>query len=494
VGRAAQASGQRRPGRRPQAAAGGTGGARGRALRCSRALAAAAPLRAAPDARRARRRRRPPCARRHPLLPLSRSRNRPAGVTSWRSSRAPSRSPTWGPSVSRGPQPTSRSKPLPQTTASACHRGRRRRRPGCSTAWLCPRRARAGANGLASPRDFLTPVAWFEERECNFTVMHKFEGQLFAATQVGAGISSSGRGGVNAAVQRPARGPDARQWLPHWCSAARALDAAWFAAPTEARAPQGAAAQQHGARRHHGARATPRRAKPCQTFSPFNVVAWHGNYAPFKYDLTRFCPVNAVSFGGRLSPGGPRARPWPRVEMGLRAGPSVARRRSGRGLPRPPACAAPAEAPHQLTTRMLPPPTPRAPPPSDHPDPSIFTVLTAQSDTPGEYRAPAAGEPPPGPPCRLCRCRSIPPCAESPTQQCAHKVKARPFDPVCAQPCGERPTFFRRGRRGLCDLSAPLDCRAAHLPAALLPPQRHERVHGADHRDVRGQARRLPAR
>jgi hypothetical protein len=53
-----------------------------------------------------------------------------------------------------------------------------------------------------------------------------------------------------------------------------------------------------------------------QTFSPFNVVAWHGNYAPFKYDLARFCPMNAVSF--------------------------------------------------------------------DHPDPSIFTVLTVPSAVPGE--------------------------------------------------------------------------------------------------------------
>ena len=33
-----------------------------------------------------------------------------------------------------------------------------------------------------------------------------------------------------------------------------------------------------------------------QTFSPFNVVAWHGNYAPFKYDLARFCPLNTVAF------------------------------------------------------------------------------------------------------------------------------------------------------------------------------------------------------
>lgn len=29
-----------------------------------------------------------------------------------------------------------------------------------------------------------------------------------------------------------------------------------------------------------------------QTFSPFNVIAWHGNYVPYKYDLANFCPVN----------------------------------------------------------------------------------------------------------------------------------------------------------------------------------------------------------
>ena len=49
--------------------------------------------------------------------------------------------------------------------------------------------------------------------------------------------------------------------------------------------------------------------------SPLDVVAWHGNYAPYKYDLARFCVINTVSF--------------------------------------------------------------------DHPDPSIFTVLTSPSDTPG---------------------------------------------------------------------------------------------------------------
>ncbi|MEE3359942.1 MAG: homogentisate 1,2-dioxygenase [Pseudomonadota bacterium] len=49
--------------------------------------------------------------------------------------------------------------------------------------------------------------------------------------------------------------------------------------------------------------------------SPLDVVAWHGNYAPYKYDLSTYCPVGAILF--------------------------------------------------------------------DHPDPSIFTVLTAPSGVPG---------------------------------------------------------------------------------------------------------------
>jgi homogentisate 1,2-dioxygenase len=32
------------------------------------------------------------------------------------------------------------------------------------------------------------------------------------------------------------------------------------------------------------------------TGSPLNVVAWHGNYAPYKYDLARFNAINTVSF------------------------------------------------------------------------------------------------------------------------------------------------------------------------------------------------------
>ncbi|CAI5723360.1 unnamed protein product [Hyaloperonospora brassicae] len=32
------------------------------------------------------------------------------------------------------------------------------------------------------------------------------------------------------------------------------------------------------------------------THSPFNVVAWHGNYVPYKYNLDKFCTMNSVSF------------------------------------------------------------------------------------------------------------------------------------------------------------------------------------------------------
>jgi len=30
--------------------------------------------------------------------------------------------------------------------------------------------------------------------------------------------------------------------------------------------------------------------------SPFNVVAWHGNYAPFKYNLDDFCAAGSVTY------------------------------------------------------------------------------------------------------------------------------------------------------------------------------------------------------
>ena len=72
-----------------------------------------------------------------------------------------------------------------------------------------------GANGLANPRDFLTPVAAYEEREGTFEMVAKFSGNLWAAE------------------------------LEH---------------------------------------------------SPLDVVAWHGNYAPYKYDLHTFNTINTVSF------------------------------------------------------------------------------------------------------------------------------------------------------------------------------------------------------
>ena len=95
-----------------------------------------------------------------------------------------------------------------------------------------------GANGLANPRDFETPVAWFEDRDTPVQVIQKFMGALWTMT------------------------------LDH---------------------------------------------------SPLDVVAWHGNLAPWRYDLSRFMAINTVSF--------------------------------------------------------------------DHPDPSIFTVLTSPSDVPGRANA-----------------------------------------------------------------------------------------------------------
>lgn len=44
----------------------------------------------------------------------------------------------------------------------------------------------AGANGLANPRDFLCPVAWYEDRKVStgYTVINKYQGKLFACQQV----------------------------------------------------------------------------------------------------------------------------------------------------------------------------------------------------------------------------------------------------------------------------------------------------------------------
>ncbi len=42
----------------------------------------------------------------------------------------------------------------------------------------------SGANGLANPRDFLTPVAAYEDKETTFTVINKFGGNLWQYEQV----------------------------------------------------------------------------------------------------------------------------------------------------------------------------------------------------------------------------------------------------------------------------------------------------------------------
>ena len=102
------------------------------------------------------------------------------------------------------------------------------------SAFRLPELGPIGANGLANPRDFLAPVAAFEDIDRPIELVQKFSGALWATE------------------------------LDH---------------------------------------------------SPLDVVAWHGNLAPYKYDLACFNTINTVSY--------------------------------------------------------------------DHPDPSIFTVLTSPSDVPG---------------------------------------------------------------------------------------------------------------
>lgn len=101
-------------------------------------------------------------------------------------------------------------------------------------AFRLPELGPIGSNGLANARDFLAPIAHYEDSDGPYEIVHKFEGHLF------------------------------RTMLDH---------------------------------------------------SPLDVVAWHGNYVPYKYDLARFNAVGSIGF--------------------------------------------------------------------DHPDPSIFTVLTAPGDSPG---------------------------------------------------------------------------------------------------------------
>ena len=39
-----------------------------------------------------------------------------------------------------------------------------------------------GANCLANPRDFKTPVARYEDRDCEFRILNKFQGRFFEST------------------------------------------------------------------------------------------------------------------------------------------------------------------------------------------------------------------------------------------------------------------------------------------------------------------------
>ena len=143
--------------------------------------------------------------------------------------------------------------------------------PGCAC---------SGANGLAAPRDFQTPVAWFEERACAFTIFQKLGGRMYQAR--GAPRTSP----VRRCATRRLEGPHLVSLVRH---AVRGSDI--MASPggvfIQAQGCGNPVPARFGLRRH---------AQAAQAFSPFNVVAWHGNYAPFKYDLARFCPLNTVAF------------------------------------------------------------------------------------------------------------------------------------------------------------------------------------------------------
>ena len=78
-----------------------------------------------------------------------------------------------------------------------------------------PDRGPIGSNGLANSRDFLTPVAAYEDKDAPTELIAKFGGNLWSAQM---------------------------------------------------------------------------------NHSPMDVVAWHGNYAPYKYDLRRFNAIGSISF------------------------------------------------------------------------------------------------------------------------------------------------------------------------------------------------------
>lgn len=61
-----------------------------------------------------------------------------------------------------------------------------------------------------------------------------------------------------------------------------------------------------------------------QNVSPFNVVAWHGNYTPYKYNLENFMVINAVAYDHAVSlaPGRALGKGEPLGERSLQQAPT----------------------------------------------------------------------------------------------------------------------------------------------------------------------------
>lgn len=133
-----------------------------------------------------------------------------------------------------------------------------------------------GANGLANARDFLVPVAWYERRECRFQVVQKLSGQLFSCEQVGRFLCIFGM-----------------RSDPTGASCGRTASVSRV---TRRRRACGTGRRSHGQSTLRSPEAPLEASHVVQGHSPFDVVAWHGNYTPCKYDLRRFCPVGFVGF------------------------------------------------------------------------------------------------------------------------------------------------------------------------------------------------------
>lgn len=54
----------------------------------------------------------------------------------------------------------------------------------------------AGSNCLAAPRDFASPVAWYEDVDCHFVVMHKVWTEVWEVAPAQGTLAGLGIAGI----------------------------------------------------------------------------------------------------------------------------------------------------------------------------------------------------------------------------------------------------------------------------------------------------------